>query len=226
VRAPRPSAKRPGSLRNRLDECDIADLITAYREGATAAPLAAAHDLSLKSVQRLLRISPCPTDITHSTSYESYAGSDVSVAAHVGRSPRTAAEEDVVPGDSSLHERALDGTTLAVAGGRVGVQPVRAGATRPRRGTAGSEGAACSAAAVTVAPIRSTSLLPHIAHLGTPEIPLTDPPGDRLAEIDNCRMKNRRVATRSHFCATSTSMAWPPDHMSRPPLTEITLPVM
>jgi hypothetical protein len=35
--APRPSAKRPGSLRDGLDECDIAELIIAYREGATTA---------------------------------------------------------------------------------------------------------------------------------------------------------------------------------------------
>lgn len=32
VRAPRTSAKRPWSLRDRLDERDIADLITAYRD--------------------------------------------------------------------------------------------------------------------------------------------------------------------------------------------------
>ena len=57
VRAPRPSAKRPWSLRDRLDERDIADLITTYREGATAASLAAAHGLSLKSVKRLLHIA-------------------------------------------------------------------------------------------------------------------------------------------------------------------------
>ena len=51
---PRPSAKRPWSLRERLDERDIADLITAYRDGATATSLAAAHGVSLKSVKRLL----------------------------------------------------------------------------------------------------------------------------------------------------------------------------
>jgi hypothetical protein len=50
----RPSAKRPWSLRDRLDEGDIADLITPYREGATAASLAAAHDLTLQSVKRIL----------------------------------------------------------------------------------------------------------------------------------------------------------------------------
>jgi hypothetical protein len=42
---PKPSAKRPCSLRDRLDERDIADLLTAYQEGATA------HNLSLTGVQ-------------------------------------------------------------------------------------------------------------------------------------------------------------------------------
>jgi hypothetical protein len=46
--------KRPWSLRDRLDERNITELITAYREGATAASLAAAHGMSLKSVKRLL----------------------------------------------------------------------------------------------------------------------------------------------------------------------------
>ena len=54
VRAPRPSAKPPWSLRERLDEHDIAKLITAYRDGATAASLAIAHGVSLSSVKRLL----------------------------------------------------------------------------------------------------------------------------------------------------------------------------
>jgi hypothetical protein len=54
---PRLSAKRPGSLRDRAGERDIAKLITAYREGATAASLAAAHGLSLKSAKRLLHIA-------------------------------------------------------------------------------------------------------------------------------------------------------------------------
>jgi hypothetical protein len=57
ARAPRPSAKRPWSLHDRLDERDIANLITAYREGASAASLAAAQGLSLKSVKRLLHTS-------------------------------------------------------------------------------------------------------------------------------------------------------------------------
>ena len=43
---PRPSATRPESLPDRLDERDITELITAHREGATAA----AHDLSLTSI--------------------------------------------------------------------------------------------------------------------------------------------------------------------------------
>jgi hypothetical protein len=37
----RSSAKHPGSLRHRLDERDIAELITAHRDDATAASLAA-----------------------------------------------------------------------------------------------------------------------------------------------------------------------------------------
>ncbi|MGH3811502.1 MAG: cytochrome P450 [Pseudonocardiaceae bacterium] len=41
----------------RLDERNIAGLITTYREGATAASLATAHGLSLKSVKRLLHIA-------------------------------------------------------------------------------------------------------------------------------------------------------------------------
>ena len=63
--APEPSARRPWRLRDRLTEGDIADLITAYRDGATATSLAAAHGLSFKSVKRLLHIAgirrPPPT---------------------------------------------------------------------------------------------------------------------------------------------------------------------
>ena len=64
VRIPRPSAQRPWSRRERLSERDIANLITSYRDGATAASLATAHGVSLRSVKRLLhtagvrRISP------------------------------------------------------------------------------------------------------------------------------------------------------------------------
>jgi hypothetical protein len=54
VRAARPSTKRPWSLRERLDERDIAELSTAYRNGTTAASLATTHGVSLRSVKRLL----------------------------------------------------------------------------------------------------------------------------------------------------------------------------
>jgi hypothetical protein len=54
VRAPNPSARRPWSLHERLDEGDITKLITAYRNGTTAASLATAHGVSLSSVKRLL----------------------------------------------------------------------------------------------------------------------------------------------------------------------------
>ncbi len=54
VRASRPSTKRPWSLRDRLDERDIAGLITTYRDGATAASLATTHGANLSSVKRLL----------------------------------------------------------------------------------------------------------------------------------------------------------------------------
>ena len=54
VRAARPSAKRPWSLRERLDEREIAELITTYHNGATATSLAAARGVSLSSVKRLL----------------------------------------------------------------------------------------------------------------------------------------------------------------------------
>jgi predicted RNase H-like nuclease len=54
ARTPRPTATRPWSLRDRLTERDITELITAYRDGATAASLAADYALSLKSVKRLL----------------------------------------------------------------------------------------------------------------------------------------------------------------------------
>jgi hypothetical protein len=66
VRASGSSGQRPWSLRERLKERDIAELITAYRNGTTAASLAATHGVSLKSVKRLLhtagvrRTSPTP----------------------------------------------------------------------------------------------------------------------------------------------------------------------
>jgi hypothetical protein len=49
--------KRPGSLRDHLNERDLADLITAYRQGTTAPSLTAAHGLSLNSVKRILHIA-------------------------------------------------------------------------------------------------------------------------------------------------------------------------
>jgi hypothetical protein len=48
------ATKPPWSLRDRIDERTRAGLIDAYRTGATAASLASAHGLSLKSVKRLL----------------------------------------------------------------------------------------------------------------------------------------------------------------------------
>ena len=77
VRTPRLSAQRPWSLHERLGEREITDLITAYRDGVTAASLAATHDVSLKSVKRLLhtagvRRTPLPRratngGVTHAT---------------------------------------------------------------------------------------------------------------------------------------------------------------
>jgi hypothetical protein len=54
--APRARARNVrGALRERLNEREIAELITAYRNGATAASLATTHSVSLSSVKRLLR---------------------------------------------------------------------------------------------------------------------------------------------------------------------------
>ena len=44
-------AKRAWSLRDRLDERTRVDVIDAYRAGATAASLASAHGLSLRSIK-------------------------------------------------------------------------------------------------------------------------------------------------------------------------------
>jgi hypothetical protein len=48
------TGKRAWSLRDRLDERTRVDLIDAYRAGATAASLAHANGLSLRSVKRLV----------------------------------------------------------------------------------------------------------------------------------------------------------------------------
>ncbi len=50
----RPAPRRPWNLRDRLDERTRADMIAAYRAGTTAASLATTHELSLRSVTRLL----------------------------------------------------------------------------------------------------------------------------------------------------------------------------
>ncbi|MGH3965433.1 MAG: hypothetical protein ACRDRY_19605 [Pseudonocardiaceae bacterium] len=72
VRAAKPSAQRPWNLRERLDEREITELITAYRDGATAASLATAHSVSLSSVKRLLhsadvRRAPSTRESTEAT---------------------------------------------------------------------------------------------------------------------------------------------------------------
>jgi hypothetical protein len=54
VPVPQPASKRPWSLQNRFDERTRADLIAAYRDGATAASVAVAHGLSIRSVKRLV----------------------------------------------------------------------------------------------------------------------------------------------------------------------------
>jgi hypothetical protein len=59
VPSARPSSKPPWSLRDRLDERTRASMINAYRAGATAAFLAAAHGISLRSVKRLVAAAGC-----------------------------------------------------------------------------------------------------------------------------------------------------------------------
>jgi hypothetical protein len=54
VSAARPASGQPWSLRDRLDERTRVNLIAAYHTGATAASLAVTHDLSLRSVKRLV----------------------------------------------------------------------------------------------------------------------------------------------------------------------------
>jgi 2,4-dienoyl-CoA reductase-like NADH-dependent reductase (Old Yellow Enzyme family) len=77
ARVPRPGAEPPWSLRERLDERQIAELITAYRDGATAASLAIIHGVSLSSVKRLLhtagiRRTPCTRGSTRATPTTTY----------------------------------------------------------------------------------------------------------------------------------------------------------
>jgi DNA-directed RNA polymerase specialized sigma24 family protein len=54
VPVPQPASRKPWSLQDRLDERTRADLIAAYRDGRTAASLAVAHGLSIRSVKRLV----------------------------------------------------------------------------------------------------------------------------------------------------------------------------
>jgi hypothetical protein len=89
---PRPNLNRLGSLRDRLNECAIVHLITAYRD--TAAPLESIASYA----------PPVLPDPTHSTSYEGTSGRDASLAAHARRSPR-----------AQRHERILDGVIETTA---------------------------------------------------------------------------------------------------------------
>jgi hypothetical protein len=64
-------------------QCDIAELITAYREGASAARLVAAHGVGLASVQRFQGVAGVRR-MPHSSIYERNAGCNASVAASLG----------------------------------------------------------------------------------------------------------------------------------------------
>jgi hypothetical protein len=77
--APEPSARRPWRLRDRLTEGDIADLITAYRDGATATSIAAAHGLSSK-VSNAYRTSPVSAGRHPLDELEDNADRDASLA--------------------------------------------------------------------------------------------------------------------------------------------------
>jgi hypothetical protein len=98
VHAPRPSVQRPRSLRNRLDERDIAELITAYRNRATAASLAATPRHEPQQRQTPPTHRRCPPHPIHPRSHEGPTNRHVSIA---GSCPaftaHTAAEEYVVP---------------------------------------------------------------------------------------------------------------------------------
>ena len=53
--ARRSAVKQAWSLSNRLSEVQVLAIVDAYLSGATAARLAATHDLSLSSLKRILR---------------------------------------------------------------------------------------------------------------------------------------------------------------------------
>ena len=77
VRVLKSSAKPPWSLHERLDERDIAELITAYRDGTTAASLTATHGVSLRSVKRLLHTAGIRrTSPTRQASFKGNPGRD------------------------------------------------------------------------------------------------------------------------------------------------------
>jgi hypothetical protein len=101
VRAPRPNAKRPWSLRDRLDEHDIAELITAYRDGATAASLAATHGVSLRSVKRLLHIAGVRRRPHLTTVRRQPAGSILEARPAVTASTAAATDKPIPPSTAS-----------------------------------------------------------------------------------------------------------------------------
>ena len=72
MHSPRPST-RPWSLRERLSECDIANLITAYRDGAASLP----RHCPRRERSRASNVSYTPpvsaAELTHSKRYENNA---------------------------------------------------------------------------------------------------------------------------------------------------------
>lgn len=51
----RPATRQAWSLTDRINDAQRLAIVDAYRSGATAARLAATHDLSLSSLKRILR---------------------------------------------------------------------------------------------------------------------------------------------------------------------------
>jgi hypothetical protein len=86
--------KCPGSLRDHPDERDIADLIIAYREDTTAASLAVAHGLNLKSVKRLLHITGVRQTPPTRRATKATRDRDAFLADHARYSPHTAERAD------------------------------------------------------------------------------------------------------------------------------------
>ena len=71
--------KTPWILRERLHEREIAELITAYRHGATSASLATTHGVSPSSVKRLLRAAGVRRTPSNPRSREGHTAHHVSV---------------------------------------------------------------------------------------------------------------------------------------------------